>query len=65
MWAVILPLITFAEAEAIGQRLHDHWERMAGNAPLQRDDMGWGDLVQQTLRFARDVVDSRQPSDGR
>lgn len=50
------PLLTFAQAEEVGQRLHDHWQKMAGEAPLARDDMGWGDVVQQVIRLARDVV---------
>jgi hypothetical protein len=52
-----LPLLTFAEAETVGERIHDHWKKMAGKAPL---DMGWGDLVQQVLRAARDVVSARE-----
>jgi hypothetical protein len=57
-------LITFAEAEAVGERLHDHWQKMAGKAPLKRDDMGWADLVQQVMRFAADAVEAREAGDG-
>lgn len=58
------PLITFAEAETIGQHLHDRWEKMAGTAPLQRDDLAWPDMVQFVLRTARDVVDQREVGGG-
>jgi hypothetical protein len=51
---------TRAEAETVGERIHDHWKKMAGKAPLERGDMGWGDLVQQVLRAARDVVSARE-----
>jgi hypothetical protein len=51
--------LSFGEAERVGQRLHDHWEKMAGAAPLARDDTGWGDVVQQTMRFARDEIARR------
>jgi hypothetical protein len=54
------PLVTFAEAEEIGRQLHDRWEKMTGAAPLTRDDLGWADLIQFTLRTARDVVDGRE-----
>jgi hypothetical protein len=50
------PLLTFAQAEQIGQDLHDHWEKMAGAAPMGRDDLGWADLVQRVVRLARDVA---------
>src|SRR5688500_7026878 len=49
------PLITFAQAEAIGQQLHDHWLKMAGSAPMDRDDQGWGDVVQFVIRKARET----------
>ena len=51
--------ISFGEAEAVGQRLHDHWEKMAGEAPLSRNDTGWGDIVQQVMRFTRDAIAGR------
>jgi hypothetical protein len=53
------PLVTFAEAEEIGRRLHDRWAKMTGQAPLARDDLGWADITQFLLRTARDVVDAR------
>jgi predicted protein tyrosine phosphatase len=58
------PLVTFAEAETIGQQLHDRWAKMTGKAPLQRDDLGWADLIQFVLRTARDVVDQREAGGG-
>jgi len=54
------PLITFAEAEAIGHQLHDRFEAMTGRpAPLASDDQAWGDIVQFVLRKARDAVEVR------
>lgn len=57
------PLITYAQAEAIGQDLHDRWEKMTGAAPLERDDLGWGDIVQFVVRKARETVPEKE--DGR
>jgi hypothetical protein len=56
-------LITFAEAEALGQQLHDHWMAMADSAPMPREDLGWADVVQFVLRKARDVVAARGEGD--
>lgn len=53
-------LITFAEAETIGEQMHDHWEKMAGEAPMTRDDTAWGDLVQFVIRKANDVWAARE-----
>jgi hypothetical protein len=50
--AELPPLVTFDEALAIGFDLHDHWQHMADTAPLERDDMAWGDIVQFVLRKA-------------
>jgi hypothetical protein len=57
-------LLTFAEAGLVGEALHDHWEKMAGQAPLTREDMAWGDMVQFVLRKARDAVDAREGGGG-
>jgi hypothetical protein len=57
------PLLTFAEAETVGAQLHDHWTKMAGKAPMAREDMAWADLVQRVIRLARDVVDAREGGD--
>lgn len=59
------PLLTFDEAETVGAQLHDHWAKMAGEAPMPREDMGWADLVQRVVRLARDAVDAREGGDGR
>lgn len=56
------PRLTFAEAETVGAQLHDHWLKMAGEVPMPRDDMGWADLVQRTMRLAADAVDAREPT---
>jgi hypothetical protein len=49
-------LLTFSQAEALGREIHDHWEKMAGSAPLSRDDCGWADIVQLVIRRARDMA---------
>lgn len=51
-------LLTFAQAEFVGEQLHDYWQQMAGEAPLRRDDTAWGDVVQFVLRKARDARDA-------
>lgn len=53
------PLLTFAEAEAVGRKLQARWEAMAGTTPLPADDLAWADIVQFVLRKARDVADER------
>lgn len=50
-----VPLLTFSQAEYVGRMLHDRWENMTGKAPLEADDMAWGDIVQFVVRQARDV----------
>ena len=55
------PLIRFAEAEAIGAELHDRWQLLSGaDAPLTRDDMAWGDVVQFVIRRAAEVASGRE-----
>lgn len=58
------PLLRFADAEQIGVDLHDRWEKMTGQAPLARDDMGWADVVQFVVRRAREIVTEREKEDG-
>jgi hypothetical protein len=58
------PLLTFAQAEEVGQALHDRWETITGTAPLKRDDLAWGDVVQFVIRKARDAAQEAQ-QDGR
>lgn len=38
-------LLTHDEMKIIGKALHDRWVALAGEAPLKRDDLGWGDVV--------------------
>lgn len=50
-------LITFAEAEAIGQEMHDRWQLLGGgDAPLDRADFAWADLVQFVIRKANEAA---------
>ncbi|MFZ5701169.1 MAG: hypothetical protein ACOY4P_07430 [Pseudomonadota bacterium] len=58
------PLLRFADAEQIGVDLHDRWEKMTGQAPIARDDMGWADVVQFVVRRAREIVTERETSNG-
>lgn len=51
------PLITYAEAEAIGQQMHDRWQMLGGgDAPLERADFAWADLVQFVIRKADEAA---------
>ena len=53
-------LITYAEAEAIGQEMHDRWEMLGGgDAPLERADFAWADLVQFCIRKADEATRAR------
>lgn len=47
-----IPLLTHAQAETVGQQLHDRWHVMAGAVPLTRDDLAWADIEQFVLRTA-------------
>ncbi len=58
-------LLSFSEAEALGQELHDRWALMAGDAPpLRRDDYGWGDVVQFIVRRSREIATAREADGG-
>jgi hypothetical protein len=50
--------LTFGQAERVGVALHDRWEKMTGEAPLKRDDLAWGDVVQFVIRTAQEVIGS-------
>ena len=54
-----IPLITFAEAEQIGQEMHDRFVANDVTPPLSRDDLGWADMVQFVMRRANDAVMAR------
>lgn len=59
--SVVSTLLTFAEAETLGEALHDHWVKMAGeaNAP-SRTDLAWPDVCQFVLRKAGEIIDQRE-----
>lgn len=40
--------------------IHDHRQKMAGEAPLGRDNLAWGDFVQFVARAARSRAAARQ-----
>lgn len=49
------PLLSFANAETVGQELHDRWALLAGQVPpFGRDDLAWSDIAQFVVRKARD-----------
>lgn len=52
-------LLTFAEAEQIGQEMHDRFVANDVTPPLTRDDLGWADMVQFIMRRANDAAASR------
>lgn len=52
--------LTYDEAQTVGQALHDHWTKMIGATPMERDSMGWADLVQFVARKARERVAERE-----
>ena len=54
-----VPLLAFEEAEKVGRALHDHWVKMAGEAPMPAEDMGWADMVQFVARKAREIANER------
>lgn len=55
-----MPMLTFAEAEVVGQKLHAHWTKMAPALPLTADDMALADIVQLVAREARALVRERR-----
>lgn len=60
------PLLTFDEAQRLGEELHDHWQKQADPAPppLARDDFAWADMVQFVLRRASGIVREREEREG-
>ena len=54
-----LPLLTFDEAQSVGEAMHDHWQRITGDAPIARDNLAWADLVQFVTRKACECVIGR------
>jgi len=58
-----LPLLSYDEAQSVGEVLHDHWVRMTGEAPIARDNLGWADLVQFVTRKACERVVERDADD--
>jgi len=56
------PLLTFAEAQALGEELHDYWAKQLDQAspPMTRDDFGWADAVQFVLRRASGIARARE-----
>lgn len=55
------PLVTFAEAEGLGEELRARWAMMAGaEPPLEPGDYAWADIVQFILRRASEVAHNRE-----
>lgn len=57
--APVPPLLRFEDAQAVGEAVHDQWEKLVGPAPIARDDLAWADLVQFVARTARARVAER------
>jgi predicted protein tyrosine phosphatase len=55
-----MPQLTYDEARTVGQALHDHWRKMIGATPVERDSLTWADLVQFVARKARERVAERE-----
>jgi len=55
-----MPALTFAEAEAVGEALHDHLVKMTGASPFKPGDLALADTVQFIARKARERVAQRQ-----
>jgi hypothetical protein len=47
------------------RRVHDHWLRMNGAAPIARDHPAWADLVQFVTRNACERVVAGEGADDR
>jgi hypothetical protein len=60
---VTLPILSFDEAQSVGEKVHDHWVRQNGDAPVPRHDLAWGDLVQFVTRQACEHVVARSLND--
>jgi hypothetical protein len=58
-----LPILTYDEAQIVGEAVHDHWVRMRGETPIARDNLGWADLVQFVTRKACEQVVERAGDD--
>ena len=58
-----LPLLTYDEAQSVGEAVHDHWLRMTGEAPIARDNLGWADIVQFVTRKACERLVERAGDD--
>ncbi len=58
-----MPILSYDEAQQVGVRVHDHWMRMTGEAPIPRDNLGWADLVQFVTRVACERVADRGSED--
>lgn len=58
-----LPILSFDEAQAVGSKVHDHWVKMNGEAPIPRDNLGWADLVQYVSRIVCERVVEREAAE--
>lgn len=55
-----VPVLSFEEAETLGDALHDHLVRLTGSSPFARGDLGLADTVQFIVRKTRERVAGRQ-----
>lgn len=52
--------LTFAQAEKLGQEMHDRFVSDGRTPPMPRDDLAWADMVQFVMRRAGDLVGERE-----
>lgn len=55
-----IPILTYADAECLGEALHDHMVRMTGTCPFKPGDLGLADTVQFLAFKARERVAERE-----
>ena len=60
MTTELMPKLNYDDALAVGEALHDHWLKMAGSAPIERDNLAWADMVQFVSRTARARLAARE-----
>jgi predicted protein tyrosine phosphatase len=61
--AETMPVLSYDDAQAVGEAFHDHWAKMAGSAPIERGDLAWADMVQFVARTARERIAARAESE--
>lgn len=58
-----VPVLTYDEAESVGEALHDHLLRLTGMCPFPKGDLGLADTVQYITHRARELAEARDRSE--